>query len=61
MDATQYDRLNHAEEGSLVSEYGLIVVVGATIASLVIKWASGGAIWELLGALTSKVKALVGA
>ncbi|MBW3662901.1 MAG: hypothetical protein KY469_07355 [Actinobacteria bacterium] len=56
-----HDHRSRAEGGSLVSEYGLIVVVGATIASLVIKWASGGAIWELLGALTTKVKALVGA
>lgn len=44
-----------------MAEYGLIAVVGATVASLVISWASGGAIWELLGALTAKVKALVGA
>lgn len=49
------------EEGSLVAEYGLLAIVGATIASIVMKWASGGAIWELFGALTDKVRALIGA
>lgn len=49
------------EDGSLVTEYGLIAIVGATIASLAIKWASGGAIWELFDAVTSKVRVLLGA
>lgn len=49
------------EEGSLVTEYGLIAIVGATVASLVIKWASGGAIWELFDAVTGKVRVLLGA
>ncbi|HEX9888258.1 MAG TPA: hypothetical protein VGA69_02175 [Nitriliruptorales bacterium] len=49
------------EEGSLVTEYGLLAVVGATVASLVVKWASGGAIFELFGALTKKVRVLIGA
>lgn len=50
----------HAEDGSMTTEYGLIVVVGATVASLVIKWASGGAVFELLGGVLSAAKGLVG-
>lgn len=49
------------EDGSLVTEYGLIAVLGATITGLAIKWASGGAIFSLLGSLLEKVKVLVGA
>ncbi len=48
------------EDGSLVAEYGLIAIVGATIASMAIKWASGGAIWELFGFVTDKVQVLLG-
>ena len=51
----------HDEDGSLVTEYGLLAVLGATITGLAIKWASGGAIWELLGAVLTKAKAIVGA
>lgn len=49
------------EDGSLVTEYGLIAIVGATVASLVVKWASGGAIWELFDAVAAKVRVLLGA
>ncbi len=49
------------EDGSLVTEYGLIAIVGATIASLVVKWATGGAIWSLFDAVTTKVRVLLGA
>ncbi len=49
------------EEGSLVTEYGLVAVLGATIAGIAIKWAAGGAVFELLGALMRKVRLLVGA
>ncbi len=49
------------ESGSLVTEYGLIAVVGATVASLVVKWATGGAIWQLFDAVTEKVRVLLGA
>ncbi len=49
------------EEGSLVTEYGLIAIVGATVASLVVKWATGGAIWQLFDAVTQKVRVLLGA
>lgn len=54
---TRYDE----EDGSVVTEYGLIAILGATIAGLAIKWASGGAIFALFGAIFDKVKALVGA
>lgn len=50
-----------AESGSLVTEYGLIAIVGATVASLVVKWATGGAIWQLFDAVTQKVRVLLGA
>ena len=50
----------HLEDGSMTTEYGLIVVVGATVASLVIKWASGGAVFELLGGVLNAAKGLVG-
>lgn len=48
------------EDGSLVAEYGLLVVLGATITMLATKWASGGAIWSLFGSVLSKAKGLVG-
>ncbi|MCA1713464.1 MAG: hypothetical protein LC789_18225 [Actinobacteria bacterium] len=54
-------RAEASEEGSLVTEYGLIAIVGATVASLVVKWATGGAIWELFDAVTAKVRVLLGA
>ncbi|HEX2027022.1 MAG TPA: hypothetical protein VHF25_03380 [Nitriliruptorales bacterium] len=49
------------DRGSLVTEYGLLAIVGATIASLVVKWASNGAIWRLFDAVTAKVHVLLGA
>ncbi len=49
------------DTGSLVAEYGLLVVLGATITMLATKWATGGAIWELFGAVLSRARALVGA
>lgn len=49
------------ETGSLVTEYGLIAIVGATVASLVLKWASNGSIWSLFDAVTAKVRVLLGA
>ncbi len=50
----------HDQAGSMTTEYGLIVVVGATICSLVIKWASGGAVFELLNGVLNAAKGLVG-
>lgn len=48
------------EDGSLVSEYGLLAVLAATIAGLAIKWASGGAIFELLDGVMARARVLVG-
>lgn len=50
----------HDQTGSMTTEYGLIVVVGATIVSLIISWASGGAIFELLNGVLQAAKGLVG-
>ena len=49
------------EDGSLVSEYGLIAVLGATITGVAISWAKGGAIATLLNVILRQVRALVGA
>ncbi len=51
---------NLDQDGSLVTEYGLIAIVGATIASLVVKWATGGAIWKLFDAVMEKVRVILG-
>jgi Flp pilus assembly pilin Flp len=49
------------EEGSLVTEYGLLAVVAATIAGVVISWASNGALVTLFNALLRHARGLVGA
>lgn len=49
------------EEGSLVTEYGLLAVVAATVAGAVIAWASNGALTTLFNALLRQARALVGA
>lgn len=49
------------EDGSLVSEYGLVAVLGATIVGAAISWARGGAIASLLAAVLRQVQAVVGA
>jgi hypothetical protein len=49
------------EEGSLVTEYGLLAVVAATIAGVVIAWASNGALVTLFNALLRQARSLVGA
>ncbi len=54
-------RIAADESGSLVTEYGLLAVVAATIAGVVIQWASGGALVELFNALVSQARSLVGA
>jgi hypothetical protein len=51
----------HPEDGSLVTEYGLLVVVAATIAGVVINWASNGQIVTLFNALLRQARSLVGA
>lgn len=49
------------EEGSLVTEYGLLAIVAATIAGIVISWAQGGAVVQLFNALLSAARGLVNA
>lgn len=49
------------EDGSLVTEYGLLAVVAATIAGVVIAWASNGALVTLFNALMRHARSLVGA
>lgn len=49
------------EDGSLVTEYGLLAVVAATVAGVLIQWASGGALVSLFNALLSHARELVGA
>jgi Flp pilus assembly pilin Flp len=49
------------EDGSLVTEYGLLAVLAATIAGVVMTWASGGALVTLFNALLRQARSLVGA
>lgn len=49
------------EDGSLVTEYGLLAVVAATVAGVIIQWASGGALVTLFNALLRHARGLVGA
>lgn len=48
------------ESGSLVTEYGLIAIVGATLAGLAIRWASDGAVLELFEAIMGRIQSIVG-
>ena len=58
---TELARRRGDEEGSLVTEYGLLAVVAATVAGVIIQWASGGALVTLFNALLRQARALVGA
>jgi hypothetical protein len=49
-----------AEAGSQTTEYALILVVAATIASLALAWARQGAIAELLDGVLDHVRSLFG-
>ncbi len=49
------------EEGSLVTEYGLLVMVGGTAVALTMKFLSGGALFSMFGAVLNKATTLVGA
>jgi hypothetical protein len=49
-----------AENGSQTTEYALIMVVAATIASLALAWARNGAIAELLDGVLDHVRSLFG-
>jgi hypothetical protein len=50
----------HAESGSQTTEYALIMVVAATIASLALAWARNGAIASLLDGVLDHVRSLFG-
>ena len=49
------------DDGSLITEYGLLAVVAATIAAAVIQWASDGALSTLFNALMRSARDIVGA
>jgi hypothetical protein len=49
-----------AEAGSQTTEYALIMVVAATIASLALAWARNGAIAGLLDGVLDHVRSLFG-
>ena len=49
-----------AETGSQTTEYALIMVVAATIASLALAWARKGAIADLLNGVLDHVRSLFG-
>lgn len=49
------------EDGSLVTEYGLLAVVAATIAGVLIQWATNGAVVNLFNALIDRTRGLIGA
>lgn len=55
------DRLVTDEDGSMVSEYGLVAVLGATIVGVAISWAQGGAITGFLAAILRSLRAVVAA
>jgi hypothetical protein len=48
------------EAGSQTTEYALIMVVAATIASLALAWARNGAIADLMSSVLDHVRALFG-
>jgi hypothetical protein len=48
------------ETGSQTTEYALIMVVSATIASLALAWARNGAIADLLTGVLDHVRSLFG-
>jgi hypothetical protein len=50
----------HTESGSQTTEYALIMVVAATIASLALAWARNGAIAGLLDGVLDHVRSLFG-
>lgn len=54
------DHTRDRESGSLVTEYGLIAILGATLAGLAIRWASDGAVLELFGAIMGRIQSIVG-
>ena len=53
-------RRSETESGSQTTEYALIMVVAATIASLALAWARNGAIADLLDGVLDHVRSLFG-
>lgn len=53
-------RLVDDETGSQTTEYALIMVVAATIASLALAWARNGAVADLLTGVLDHVRSLFG-
>jgi Protein of unknown function (DUF4244) len=53
-------RRSDNETGSQTTEYALIMVVAATIASLALAWARNGAIADLLDGVLDHVRSLFG-
>jgi Flp pilus assembly pilin Flp len=49
------------EDGSLVTEYGLLALIAATVAGVVMQWASQGALVGLFNALIGQARNIVGA
>jgi Flp pilus assembly pilin Flp len=47
------------EEGSLVAEYGLLAVVAATVAGVLIAWSRTGALDSFFGALLDHARSIV--
>jgi hypothetical protein len=56
----QTSRWSGPETGSQTTEYALIMVVAATIASLALAWARNGAIAGLLNGVLDHVRSLFG-
>jgi len=56
----QTSRRSDPETGSQTTEYALIMVVAATIASLALAWARNGAIADLLNGVLDHVRSLFG-
>ena len=56
----QTSRRSDHETGSQTTEYALIMVVAATIASLALAWARNGAIADLLNGVLDHVRSLFG-
>jgi hypothetical protein len=57
---TSRSRPFEPETGSQTTEYALIMVVAATIASLALAWARNGAIADLLTGVLDHVRSLFG-
>jgi Protein of unknown function (DUF4244) len=53
-------RRSDTESGSQTTEYALIMVVAATIASLALAWARNGAVADLLDGVLDHVRSLFG-